>query len=134
MKDLPKAILLGLVLIPTSVHAERNLVPTLENTPDFCIDRPELPEWVRNIDIKEAHKGVLLQDIYRFQNMQRIVEGEECSCGTQFPSWDAAQEVYFERYANSERWEIIEASSDFSRKANELRRTAKPICEAEGNW
>jgi|TARA_Y100001933_G_scaffold173278_1_gene171635 hypothetical protein len=121
-------------LCPTAGVAERNLVPTLDNQPDVCPDQPPEPQWMQDIDVRESHKRLLIQQIYRAQSMQRIVEAQSCECPTRYPSWAAAERVYVERFASSEYWEIVEATSQYRRQANELRRKAMPICEAAGNW
>lgn len=115
-------------------HAESNLVPTLNDESDICIDRPQEPDWMQNITVREAYKRVLIQDIYRAQNIERIVETGTCPCETRFPSWDHAEAVFQERFASAERWEMLEASDAFNRRANELRPKAKVICETAGNW
>lgn len=125
---------LALVLCASSAHAEQITVPTLDNQFDVCTERPLQPDWITNIDTRDANKARLIQQIYRAQSMKRIVEAGECSCETRFPSWAAAEESYFERFASADRNELREAISEYSRVANELRQTAKPICEGQGNW
>ena len=122
------------VLCATAGVAERNLIPTLENQPDVCPDQPPEPQWMQDIDVRESHKRLLIQQIYRAQSMQRIVEAQSCECPTRYPSWEAAEGVFVEQFAASEYWDIVEATSEFRRQANELRREAMPICEAVGNW
>ena len=126
----------GLLLIfgTTAGVAERNLIPTLDNHPDVCQDRPSEPEWMRNMDVRESYKRLLVQQIYRAQSMQRIVDTQNCDCPTRYPSWVSAERVYIGRYASSEYWDVVEATSAYRRQANELRRAAMPICEAVGNW
>ena len=114
--------------------AERNLVPSLDSEPDVCVDRPAEPEWMQTIGVREAYKRVLVQDIYRAQNMGMIVSSGSCSCETRFPPWEAAETEFRERFAAAERWEMLEASDTYNRRANELRPETKAICEAEGNW
>ncbi|MGK7756067.1 hypothetical protein [Roseovarius sp. C03] len=127
------ACLLG-VLCTTAGIAERNLIPTLENQPDVCPDQPPEPEWIQDIDVRESHKRLLIQQIYRAQSMQRIVEAQSCECPTRYPSWEAAESVFGEQFAESKYWDIVEATSEYRRQAYELRREAMPICEAAGNW
>ena len=129
-------VLTALVLVLTSApgFAERNLVPTLERSFDVCPDRPAEPMWMQEIPRRQAYQRVLVQDIYRAQNLERIVETESCDCETRFPSWDAAEAVFRERYASDERWEMLQASDAYSRRANDVRLEAKAICEAAGNW
>jgi hypothetical protein len=114
--------------------AERNLIPTLANRPDVCPEQPPEPEWMQNIDVRESYKRLLVQQIYRAQSMQRIVDTQNCDCPTRYPTWEDAVRLYTERYASSEYWDVVEATSEYRRQANELRRAAMPICEAVGNW
>jgi hypothetical protein len=123
---------LGLTASPA--FAERNVVPTLERSFNVCPDRPAEPIWMQGIPLRRAYQRVLVQDIYRAQNLERIVETDSCACETRFPSWDAAEAVFRERYANDERWEMLQASDAYNRRANAARPAAKAICEAAGNW
>ncbi len=132
-----RAVAIGsllVVLSATAGVAERNLIPNLENQPDVCSNQPPEPEWMQNIDVRESHKRLLIQQIYRAQSMQRIVEAQSCECPTRYPSWEAAEGVFVDQFAASEYWDIVEAKSEYQRRANELRREAMPICEAVGNW
>lgn len=126
------ALILGLTSAPS--FAERNLVPTLERSFDVCPDRPAEPTWMQEIPLRQAYQRVLVQDIYRAQNLERIVETESCDCEIRFPSWDAAEAMFRERHASDERWEMLEASDAYNRRANNVRLEATAICEAAGNW
>ena len=125
---------LALSLTPTFAVAERNLVPTLDRSFDVCPDRPAEPVWMQEIPLRQAYQRVLVQDIYRAQNLERVVEIGNCDCATRFPSWDAAEAVFHERHASDERWEMLEASDSYNRRANAARTAAKAICDAAGNW
>ena len=114
--------------------AERDLVPSLDSASDVCINRPAEPEWMQNITVREAYRRVLVQDIYRAQNLERIVEAGSCACDIRFPSWEAAETVFLERFAAAERWKMLEASDRYNRRANAVRPEAMAVCEAEGNW
>ena len=61
------ALVLGLTSAPA--FAERNLVPTLERSFDACPDRPAEPVWMQEIPLRQAYQRVLVQDIYRAQNI-----------------------------------------------------------------
>lgn len=126
----------GLIVVfgATAGIAERSLIPTLDNQPDVCPDQSPEPQWMQELEVRESHKRLLTQQIYRAQSMQRIVEAQSCECPTRYPPWEAVEGVYFENFATSEYWEIVEATSEYRRQANELRREAMPICEAVGNW
>ena len=129
-------VLTALVLVLTSApgFAERNLVPTLERSFDVCPDRPAEPMWMQEIPLRQAYQRVLVQDIYRAQNLERIVETVSCACEIRFPSWAAAEAVFRERHASDERWEMLRASDANNRRANAARPAAKAICDAAGNW
>lgn len=128
------ALALSLSLTAAPAFAERNLVPTLERSLDVCPDRPEEPLWMQEIPLRQVYHRVLVQDIYRAQNLERVVETVRCDCNTRFPSWDAAEAVFRERYASAERWEMLQASEGYNRRANAARPEAQAICEAAGNW
>ena len=114
--------------------AERNLVPSLDSKPDVCVDRPAEPDWMQTIGVREAYKRVLVQDIYRAQDMGRVVASGTCTCETRFPAWETAESEFRERFDSAERREMLEASDNYNRRANRLRAEAMTICEAEGNW
>ena len=125
-------IVLGLVAPP--LMAERTLIPSLESIPDVCSERPNEPDWMENIALRDAYQRVLVQDIYRAQNMERVVETGSCDCATRFPTWDSAEGTFRENHAGANRSEMLQASDIYNRRANELRPQAKTICEAAGNW
>lgn len=123
---------LGLIAPP--MMAERNLIPSLESIPDVCSERPDEPDWMENIALRDAYQRVLVQDIYRAQSMERIVETGSCDCATRFPNWDSAEGTFREYHADADRSEMLRASDSYNRRANELRPQAQAICEATGNW
>ncbi len=126
------ALLLG--LIAQQSLAENDLIPSLERDHDVCPDRPPEPEWMQQIQLREAYQRVLVQDIYRAQNMERIVATGECTCSIRFPAWDEAVSTFHANYADAERWSMLEASDSYNHRANNLRPEAMAICEAAGNW
>ena len=126
------SIVLGLVAPP--LKAERNLIPSLESSPDVCTERPNEPDWMQNIALRDAYQRVLVQDIYRAQNLERIVETGSCDCATRFPTWDSAEGTFRENHVNANRSDMLQASDIYNRRANELRPQARTICEAAGNW
>ena len=129
-------VVAGLLLIfgTTAGVAERNLIPTLDNHPNVCPDQPPEPKWMQNINVRESYKRLLIQQIYRAQSMERVVDSQNCDCPIRYPTWEDAVRFYTERYASSECWDVVEATSEYRRQANELRRAAMPICVAAGNW
>ena len=125
-------IVLGLIAPP--LMAERNLMPSLENISDVCSERPNEPDWMENIALRDAYQRVLVQDIYRAQSIERIVETGSCDCATRFPTWDSAEGTFRENHADADRSEMLQASDTYNRRANDLRPQAQAICEAAGNW
>ena len=125
-------IVLGLTAPP--LVAERNLIPSLESIPAVCSERPNEPNWMENIALRDAYQRVLVQDIYRAQSMERVVETGSCDCAARFPTWDSAEGTFRENHAGANRSEMLQASDIYNRRANELRPQAKTICEAAGNW
>lgn len=125
---------LALALSPSIVFAERNLVPYLDSPPDICVDQPTEPDWMQTIVLREAYRRVLVQDIYRAQNLEQIVASGSCTCDARFPPWDVAEAAFFDRFATATRWEMLDASEKYNRRANAARPEAMAICEAAGNW
>ena len=89
---------------------------------------------MQEIRLRQAYQRVLVQDIYRAQNLEQIVETDSCACEIRFPSWDAAEAMFRESHSSAERWEMLQASDAYNRRANDVRLEAKAICEAAGNW
>lgn len=126
------AMALSLLVIPA--FAERNLVPTLGRSFNVCPDRPAEPMWMQEIPLRQTYQRVLVQDIYRAQNLERIVETGSCDCEIRFPTWDEAEATFRDHHGSAERWEMLQASDVYNRRANDVRLEAKAICEAAGNW
>ncbi len=125
-------VALGLIAPPLA--AERNLIPSLESIPDVCSERPNEPDWMQNIALRNAYQRVLVQDIYRAQSIERIVATNSCDCATRFPTWESAESTFRENHADADRSEMLQASDTYNRRANDLRPQAQTICEAAGNW
>jgi hypothetical protein len=139
MRRAPRPLALTLLALSLSLAAapagaERNLVPSLERSFDVCPERPAEPLWMQEIPLRQVYHRVLVQDIYRAQNLERIVETGICDCATRFPSWEAAEAEFRERYAGDERWEMLQASEGYNRRASAARPEAEAICTAAGNW
>ena len=103
-------------------------------TPRVCPDQPPQPAWVDDIPLRESHNKVLIQQMYRAQSMQAVAESGDCSCQTRFPSWASVETTFLETYARLDRWGATERTEEYRELANEHRKTAKPICEEQGNW
>lgn len=125
---------IGLGLIAPPLVSERNLIPSLTIISNVCSERPNEPDWMENIALRDAYQRVLVQDIYRAQSMERVVETGSCDCATRFPTWDSAEGTFQESHADADRSVMLQASDTYNRRANELRPQAQAICEAAGNW
>ncbi|HQU67312.1 MAG TPA: hypothetical protein PLI43_03845 [Albidovulum sp.] len=89
---------------------------------------------MQGIDPRDAHKRLLVQQIYRAASMQRILDAGSCTCDTRYPPWDAAEAVFFEGFVAADYQDIVEATEEYRWQANRLRLNAMPICEAAGSW
>ncbi|MCO6385265.1 hypothetical protein [Oceanicola sp. 502str15] len=125
---------LFILISALAADAESNFAPTFGDQAEMCPDQPDEPQWMRELPVRDAHKRLLVQQIYRAESMQRIVDAQDCGCPTRYPPWDAVEALYFEGYAAAEYREVLEVTSAHRRKANALRLAAMAICRAAGNW
>ena len=133
MNPIRISIAMALILVPTFAWPQ-GLVPTMESQFEFCEDRPLQPEWMDNLSVREAYRGLVIQTIYRAQSVERVVEAGECSCSTRFPPWHAAVQHFNDRYLGSDRNGLREANRQYLNRFNELRQQARAVCEIEGHW
>lgn len=124
----------GLIASSLPAAAERDLSPLTIAQSSVCGERPAEPVWMQSIGVREAYKRVLVQDIYRAQNLERVVATSSCSCATRFPAWDAAETEFQNLFAEAELWQMLEASGAYYGRANLVRPVAMAICKTEGNW
>ena len=80
----------------------------MDSVSNISPDRPKVPQWTQDVGVRDTHRRVLVQNIFRGQRL--------------------------ERFASAERWEMLEASDAYGCEANVLRPQVMSICEAEGNW
>ena len=87
----------GKVRVPAhcSAFAERNFVPPKDSASNISPNRPKEPQMRQDVGVRDAHRRVLVQDIYLAQSLERIVEVGECPCETRFPVWDVAEAEFF---------------------------------------
>lgn len=131
----PSLLIATLLSAVASGVAAQSVSTTGGNGFAFCGDRPSEPEILANMSFREAHRRILAQRMYTENALTSVVENEDCSCETRFPSWDAAVEQYLEQYAGIEdRHEILALTSELTQSINDLRRLARPICVEVGNW
>ena len=127
-------LLIFLIVFHPSNSYSQGLVPSMEQTFEFCQERPSEPEWFGNLPSRQNYKRLVIQTIYRAQGLERVVDAGECSCATRFPSWDAAVQHFNDRYLGADRNAMREAEDRYLMRFNQLRLAAREICEAEGNW
>ncbi len=121
------------VVAPLSATAQ--FLPAVgTDAPRICPDQPARPDWIENIAPREAHKGQLVQMMYRAQGMQAVAESGSCGCDTRFPTWESSQEYYYEHYSALERYDTQQRTAEYRRTANDFSKIARPICELENNW
>lgn len=133
MKTVYITALIAAISSPPAALAQ--FVPTLRSDgSSVCPEQPAQPDWIENINIREAHKGHLVQMMYRAEGLLAVSETGSCTCNTRFPSWEGAQEYFYEHYADMERWEVLKKTSEYRKTVNEHSNLAKSICEQEGNW
>ena len=130
----PRALLTFLIVFHPSIPYSQGLVPTMEQTFEFCQERPSEPEWIGSLPSRENYKRIVIQTIYRAQGLERVVEAGECSCPTRFPSWDTAVQHFNDRYLGADRNALREAEDRYLTRFSQLRLAAREICEVEGNW
>ena len=127
-----KSLLLALMIVLPSA-AVAQFVPTLDGKPRACPNRPAEPAWF-NGNVRNAHKVILVQQMYRAQSLRAVVESGECSCDTRFPSWDGANAYFQANYSDLDRHDILDRTSEYRRTADEYRLDARDICRRQGNW
>lgn len=131
---LPTVIVSAAISLIPALAPAQGLVPTLNNEYDFCQSRPAEPEWMAELPSRERYKRLVIQTIYQAQGVERVVEAQECSCDTRFPSWDTAVQHFNDNYLGGDRNALREAEEEHFDRYNELRSAARELCEAEGNW
>ena len=100
-----------------------------------CPDRPPEPELVSNMELKESHKAILIQRMYRATSYVAILEAGECSCANRFPTWDTVVDYYLANYARLEaRFEIQERTKYYRNSIDQNRPAVRDLCIAQDNW
>ncbi len=108
--------------------------PEAEREYDVCPDREPRPQWVDRLNVHDSYKGVLLMRIYEARSFETIVASGDCSCTNRAPPWDAADAEYQANFALLDPQAQQRATGEFQTLRGSLRREAKAICEAQGNW
>ena len=129
-----KPLLVAACILSPTLAVSQGLVPTLVSEYEFCRERPGEPEWMSELPSHERYKRLVIQTIYRAQSLERVVEAQECSCQTRYPSWDTAVQHFNDNYLGGDRNALREAEEEHFDRYNELRASARTLCEAEGHW
>ena len=130
-----KSVAFALTIVLSSGSAQTQLVPESGNQFLICPDRPPEPELVANMGLKESHKAILIQRMYRATSYVAILETGECSCANRFPAWDTVVEYYLANYARLEtRFEVQERTKHYRSSIDQNRPAVRNLCIAQDNW
>ena len=130
-----KRVAFALALVLSSGSADAQPVPESGNAFLVCPDRPPEPELVANMGLKESHKAILIQRMYRATSYVAILETGECSCANRFPAWDTVVASYLANYARLEtRFEVQERTKHYRHSIDQNRRAVRDLCIAQDNW
>ena len=111
------------------------LVPEAVETSEVCPNRPSEPEIIADLDVRESHKRILVQRMYRAAAFQDIVDTGRCTCEVRFPSWDVAVDYYLENYSRiDDQYEVQQATKTYRSSIAANRAKVRELCEAQGNW
>lgn len=87
------------------------------------------------MDFREAHRAILLKDMYKAAAYDDIARSGTCSCEQRFPSWGPVVQYYLEYYAGEEDQNVLrERQSYYLQSSNANRSLVRDICIAAGNW
>lgn len=124
--------LIPFILAGTAVA---QLVPEAVETSEVCPNRPSEPAIIADMDVRESHKRILVQRMYRAVAFQHIVGTGLCTCGARFPSWDAAVDYYLENYSRiDDQYEVQQITKTYRTSIAANRAKVRELCEAQGNW
>ena len=111
------------------------LVPEAVETSEVCPNRPSEPEIIADLDVRESHKRILVQRMYRAAAFQDIVDTGRCTCEVRFPSWDVAVDYYLENYSRiDDQYEVQQITKTYRTSIAANRAKVSELCEAQGNW
>lgn len=133
MKPIKPLLLAIAVLMPLGAHSQ-GLVPTMDGEFEFCEDRPEEPQWLQDIHVRESHKRLLIQAIYDLQSYERVEQAGDCTCDTLYPTWDTAIQTFNDNYLHLERRDAMNARREFQERSTALRQSQRSVCEPFGHW
>lgn len=115
--------------------AGAQLVPEAVETGEVCPNRPSEPAIIADMDVRESHKRILVQRMYRAAAFQNIVDTGLCTCEARFPGWDVAVDYYLENYSRiDDQYEVQQITKTYRTSIAANRAKVRELCEAQGNW
>jgi len=100
----------------------------------ICNDRPARPTWMDEVHPREAYKANTVMELYEIRAWEVITVSGECGCDARFPTWDASNAEYQQRYSGLTQAEHSALRRKLIEKRKQLEPTVRQICEAQGNW
>jgi hypothetical protein len=100
----------------------------------ICNDRPARPTWMDEVHPREAYGATTVMEVYEIRAWEAISESGDCGCDVRFPSWDASNTEYQQRYAGFSQAEHSALRRELIETRKQLESTVREICEAQGNW
>ena len=111
------------------------LVPEAVETSEVCPNRSSEPEIIADLDVRESHKRILVQRMYRAAAFQDIVDTGRCTCEVRFPSWDVAVDYYLENYSRiDDQYEVQQITKTYRLSIAANRAKVRELCQTQGNW
>jgi hypothetical protein len=133
-----RVMILVVTAVVTSIcpPAAAQLVPApTEPGPSVCPDRPPEPDLLTGMDVRKAHRAILLRNMYRAAAYADMVATGTCTCDRRFPDWAPVVAHYLETYAGETDRNVLRERQRFYLRSSNLNRMAvREICIAAGNW
>jgi len=109
-----------------------NAAPGAVGTCAAQIAANPMPPWTEELPIRQNWKTALLIQIYRETNARAVLESGQCTCDLWFPSWDAADAIYQDRYAALSYEEQLQATREHRRQYMSMAQDMRALCRAVG--
>jgi len=119
----------------TSPQVTNDLTVTIEPQQyRICNDRPARPTWMDEVHPREAYKATTVMELYEVRAWGAIVESNDCSCNSRFPSWETSNTEYQDQYAGLSQAEHSALRRELIEERKQLEPAVREICETQGNW
>jgi hypothetical protein len=133
-----RVVILVVTAVMTSIGfpVVAQLVPApTEPSPSVCPDRPPEPDLLTGMDVREAHRAILLRNMYKAAAYADVATTATCTCNQRFPDWAPVIAHYLELYAGETDRNVLRERQRFYLRSSNLNRPAvREICIAAGNW